>query len=651
MSAEITINQTSLPLSENLRAVEALKQAGALTDTTIAAKLDGTVIDLTRELTTGGTLETVDISSEEGLNVLRHSAAHIMAQAVMRLYPTAKLAIGPTVENGFYYDIDFGEEAFSSEDFKKIEAEMKKISKKKLPVERKVLSREEALAMWEEQEEIYKVDLVRDLPEGETITTYSQGEFTDLCRGPHIQHTGRVKFFKLMSVAGAYWRGDEKNKMLTRIYATAWPSKEELQDYLKRLEEAEKRDHRKINKVMELYHIDDDIGKGLILWLPNGTVLREELERFAKEKEFEYGYDRVYTPHITKENLYQTSGHLEHYKDSMFPPMKMPDEEEDYYLKPMNCPHHHKIFAARPRSYRDMPLRLSEYGQVYRYEKSGELAGLLRVRGLCMNDAHVYCTEEQLGDEFKRVMQLHLDYYKTLNLTNYYMRLSLHDPEKDKFVTDHAMWKRAEDACQNGLDEMGLDYKVVRGEAAFYGPKVDVQFKNVVGREETNSTNQVDFLAAEKFKLRYVGTDGKEYSPVVLHRAPLGTHERFISFLIEHFAGAFPTWLAPEQVRLIPVGQDFVEYARNLQEDLRKLRIRVTIDDGGDSLNKKIRNAVTKMKVPNLLILGAKERENQAVTLRRYGLNRQESMSYEAFKAWLLEQIATRALPERDTEE
>ena len=651
MSAVLAIQETKIPLSENMRAVDALKQAGALTDTTLAAKLDGTVIDLSRVLTTGGTLDIVEESTEEGLNVLRHSAAHVMAQAILRLYPKAKLAIGPTVENGFYYDIDFGEATFSSEDFPKVEAEMKQIVKKKFPVERKELSREEALKLWEEQGEVYKVELVRDLPEGETISIYSQGEFTDLCRGPHIQHTGKVKHFKLMNVAGAYWRGSEKNKMLTRIYATAWPTKEELQDYLHRLEEAEKRDHRKINKIMELYHIDDEIGKGLILWLPNGTVLREELEKFAKEKEFEYGYGRVYTPHITKANLYHTSGHLEHYKDSMFPPMKMPDEEEDYYLKPMNCPHHHKIFDSRPRSYREMPLRLSEYGQVYRYEKSGELAGLLRVRGLCMNDAHIYCTEDQLGEEFKRVMQLHLDYYRTLNLTNYYMRLSLHDPQKDKFVTDHAMWQRAEDACRRGLDEMGLSYKTVYGEAAFYGPKVDVQFKNVVGREETNSTNQVDFLAAKKFNLRYIGADGKEYAPVVLHRAPLGTHERFISFLIEHFAGAFPTWLAPEQVRLIPVGQEFVEYARNLETDLHALRIRVSIDDGGDSLNKKIRNAVTKMKVPNLLILGAKERDEQAVTLRRYGLRRQESMSYAAFKAWLLEQIATRALPERDMEE
>jgi len=624
----------------------ALEGFGKVNNETIAAKLDDKIIDLDLPLEADGTLSAVLKDSEDGFEVLRHSTAHLMAQAVTNLYPKAKLAIGPTVENGYYYDIDFGKETFSKEDLPKVEKEMKNLFKKRFPITREEVSREEALAKWEPEDEIYKVELIKELPEGSVITTYSQGDFTDLCRGPHVPNTRFLNVFKLMSVAGAYWRGDEKNKMLTRIYGTAWATKQQQSEYVKMLAEAEKRDHRKLGKQLDLFHISDEVGKGLPLWLPNGTVIRDELEKLAKEKEWHYGYQRVTTPEITKGGLYVTSGHLAHYKDSMFPPMKLEDEDNEFYMKPMNCPHHHMIFGCRQRSYRDMPMRLAEYGRVYRYEKSGELAGLLRVRGMCMNDAHIYCTEEQLVEEFKAVMQMHIEYYELLGLKKYYMRLSLSDPKKDKFVQDPERWKRAEKFCMDVMDELGLDYKVAYGEAAFYGPKVDVQFKNVIGREETNSTNQLDFVSAERFDLKYVGEDGQTHRPVILHRAPLGTHERFIAFLTEHFAGAFPTWLAPVQVTIVPVATEFLDYAKKIKDDLYKNFVRVQIDDSTDTLNKKIRNAITGYKTPNVLVLGEKERSDESVTLRQYGIKQQKSMSYVEFKTWLMEQINERKLPE-----
>ncbi len=647
MSAlSIQVAGQSLEFPDGTLAREVLDQAKELKNTTVAAKLDGVVIDLNRPLTSGGTLEGVQLGSEEGVDVLRHSAAHLMAQAILRHYPTARLAIGPTVDNGFYYDVDFGDETFSMDDFPKIQKEMKKIVGEKIKIKRSVLTREEALARWEPEGEIYKTELIRDLPEGEEISIYNQGEFTDLCRGPHVPHTGWLKIVKLMSVAGAYWRGSEKNKMLTRIYGTAWATKDELKDYLHRLEEAEKRDHRKLGKQLELFYIADEVGKGLPLWLPNGTVLRDELEKLAKEKEFQYGYQRVVTPEITKENLYHISGHLAHYKDSMFPPMTLEDEEQAFYLKPMNCPHHHMIFKSRPRSYREMPLRLAEYGRVYRYEKSGELAGLLRVRGMTMNDAHIYCTEDQLDDEFKAVMRMHMEYYKIFGLDDYYMRLSLHDPQKDKFVDNPSQWEKAEKLCMKAMDGLGVNYKVAYGEAAFYGPKVDVQFKNVLGREETNSTNQLDFASSDRFDLTYIGQDGQPHRPVILHRAPLGTHERFIAFLIEHFGGAFPTWLAPNQVMIVPVAAEFHDYAEKLKNDLRGSMVRVQVDDSSETLNKKIRTAISQWKIPNVLVVGERERADESVTLRRFGFKQQRSMPYSEFKDWLLTQIRERIRPE-----
>ncbi len=651
---QYTWNDRQWQAEEGLSAADILAAGGIeLTADTVAAKYNDDLIELSRTLTEGGSLEPVELDSEDGLEVMRHTAAHVMAQAILRVFPEAKLAIGPTVENGFYYDIDFGDKEFSSSDFKRIQSEMQKIVKKKFPIERKEVSRDEALAMWEPEGEIYKVELIQDLPEGETISTYTQGEFTDLCRGPHTPHTGFVRAFKLMSVAGAYWRGDEKRQQLTRIYGTAWPTKDALKDYLHRLEEAEKRDHRKLAKQLELFMISEEAGKGLPLWMPNGTIIREELEKLAKEKEFDYGYERVATPHITRQELYFRSGHLPYYKDSMFPPLSMKDKDKDedevFYLKPMNCPHHHMIYAARPRSYRELPLRLSEYGQVYRYEKSGELAGILRVRGMCMNDAHLYVREDQLKEEFQLVMQMHKEYYELFGLKDYYMRLSLGDPEDDKkYFKDDALWRKAEKICAEAMDAAGMNYKTVRGEAAFYGPKVDVQFKNVMGREETNGTNQVDFLAAERFNLRYIGSDGQEHKPVVLHRAPLGTHERFIAFLIEHFAGAFPLWMSPKQVVVIPVAAAFADYAHKLSADLRAARIRSEVDDSTETLNKRIRTAITHWKTPCVLVVGEREMTQEAVTLRQYGIKEQKQMPYTEFKAWALEQIRTRALPDRE---
>jgi len=649
-------NGKEISTDASMKLRDALEKLGAPKGDLVAARLNGKLFDLSATVREGGDIEPVTTGEKDGLEILRHSAAHLMAQAIMRHYPKARFAIGPTVEDGFYYDIDFGDAPITTEDLPKIEKEMKQIIKQKLKLERREFTREEALAQWEPAGEIYKVEMIKDLPEGTVISTYTQGDFTDMCRGPHVPHTGFLGSVKLMNIAGAYWRGDEKNQMLTRIYGTAWASREELDAYLVRIEEAKKRDHRKLAKQLEMFTIVDTIGKGLPLWLPNGTVIREELEKLAKEKEFLYGYKRVATPHITHQELFVQSGHLPHYKESMFPPLILQEEGEEpevFYLKPMNCPFHHMIYLSRPRSYKELPLRLTEYGQVYRYEKSGELAGILRVRGMCMNDGHLYCTEDQLKDEFKSVMQLHLDVYKVLGIKNYTMRLSLRDTantDKSKFINNAEIWARAERVCEEALKEMNMAYTAVTGEAAFYGPKVDVQFRNVLGREETNGTNQVDFFAAERFNLRYVGPDGELHKPVVLHRAPLGTHERFIAFVTEHFAGAFPTWLAPLQVMIIPVASEFADYAQKIREELFLDFVRVEVDDSSDTLNKRIRNAITNWKVPNVLILGDKERSDQSITLRRYGLQRQVTMPLAEFKVWLANEIKTRALPERDEE-
>ncbi len=598
-----------------------------------------------------------DLSPEElKLYKIRHSLAHVMAAAVKKLYPETQLGFGPPVDDGFYYDFQFPEGTkVGQEDLEAIEEEMRKQIRANDIFEHYDLPIDEAAAWVQERKESFKGELIEELREKglDQVSFYRHGEFTDVCEGPHLQRTREIplKAFTLDRVAGAYWRGSEDRPMLTRIYGLAFATPKELKAYLHRREEALKRDHRRLGAQLEIFHIDEEVGKGLPLWLPNGTVIRDELEKLAKEFEFRYGYKRVATPEITKEQLYYRSGHLPYYKDSMFPPMVVQEDgpdgtqtKETFYLKPMNCPHHHMIYKARPRSYRELPLRLAEYGHVYRFERSGELAGLLRVRGMTMNDAHIYVQPEKAKEEFIKVMQLHLDYYKLLDFSGWYMRLSLSDQENSgKFLPQPELWQAAEKLCVEAMEEMGLDYEAVRGEAAFYGPKIDVQVKNVVGREETASTNQVDPMAAQqdRFDMTYVGPDGELHRPWVLHRAPLGTHERFIAFLIEHFAGAFPTWLAPVQVVLIPVSSEQLGYAHKLRDELFSRFVRVELDDGHDSFNKKIRNATTS-KVPIMLIVGRKEAESGKVTVRRYRRKEQQVVAFDGFLAQLEEEIRER---------
>ncbi len=582
--------------------------------------------------------------SEDKLYKIRHSLAHVMAQAVLQLRPKAKLAFGPPVEHGFYYDFDLGE-PITPEDLPEIEKRMKQIIKEKQRFESFKRSGEEAVKVLKEQGEVYKVEYAEELlSQGEKeIGFYKNGSFEDMCRGPHVEHTGELPYdgFSVDSIAGAYWRGDEKRPQLTRVYALAFETKKELQEFKEKRQLARERDHRKLGKELEIYAINDQIGPGLILWMPNGTVLRDQLESFAKEIEFRAGYQRVSTPHLTKASLYYTSGHLPYYEGNMFPPMRFKDEDEPYYLKPMNCPHHHMIYAERPRSYRELPLRLAEYGTCYRYEDSGSLSGLLRVRMLSMNDAHIYCTPEQLRTEFRAVLDLHTFYYKKFRLSDSWMRLSLGDPtNKEKYVDNPEAWKFSEGVIREVLDELGVRYDERAGEAAFYGPKVDFQIKNVIGREETASTNQLDFAMPEKFNLTYVGEDGKFHRPYIIHRAPLGTHERFLAFLIEHFGGAFPSWMAPTQVMIIPVGEKFIEYGEKLKKELFDRLFRVQIDTSAESFNKKIRNAVTS-KIPNMLIVGGKEEETQSVTWRRYCVKEQRTLPWGEFLV-LLEGMVTK---------
>jgi threonyl-tRNA synthetase len=560
----------------------------------------------------------------------RHSLAHILAQAVQKLYPGTKLGFGPAIENGFYYDFLLPE-SISDEAFSAIEKEMRKIINEKQPFEARQMEAADAVAMLEEQGEHLKAEYAKDLlSRGEKLGFYKNGPFDDMCAGPHVEHTGQIPTdcFQIDALAGAYWRGDEKREQLTRIYALAFDSKADLKEFVRLREEAKKFDHRKLGKELEIFMISDQVGPGLPLWLPNGTVLREELENLAKEWEFQEGYVRVATPHVTDGKLFETSGHLAHYKDGMFPPMSV-DEEREYYLRPMCCPFHHLIFGNRPRSYRELPLRLAEYGQVYRYEGSGSLAGLLRVRGMCMNDAHIYCTPDQVHQEFSSVLTLHKRYYDLFRLSHYWMRLSVHDPKnQEKYVNNPEAWRTSEAILKTVLEEIGIEYHIGEGEGAFYGPKVDFQIRNVVGREETASTNQLDFAVPERFGLTYTGADGEQHTPYCIHRAPLGTHERFLAFLIEHFRGAFPTWMAPLQVLIVPVHvENFGDYAAILSKELRKMGFRAEVDLGADSFNKKIRNAATS-KIPNVFIVGEKEQADTSVTWRRYCVKDQMTVPF-----------------------
>jgi len=603
----------------------------------LSAKVNGQVWDANRAINEDAALNLLTWNDGEGKSTMWHSSAHLMAEALELFYPGIKLAIGPPIENGFYYDIDFEDYSFSDEDLQKVEKKMIELAREKNEFVRKEVSKSDALAYFQERKDPYKLELINDLEDG-SITFYTQGNFTDLCRGPHIPHTGYIKAVKLLSVAGAYWRGDEKNNMLTRIYGITFPKAKELEDYLEMLEEAKKRDHRKLGKELELFTFDDDIGPGLPLWLPNGAFLIEQLEELAKKTEKKAGYKRVRSPHIAKENLYLTSGHLPYYKDSMFPPMEL--DGSTYYLKAMNCPHHHKIFDASPKSYKDLPLRLAEYGTCYRYEKSGELFGLMRVRSLQMNDAHIYCTKEQFEAEFRAVNEMYIKYFKIFGVDKYIMRFSTHDPAKlgKKYVDKPELWQETEDMVRQVLINSGIPYKEVADEAAFYGPKIDVQIYSVIGKEFTLATNQVDFAQPLSFNLTYTNANNEQEHPIVIHRAPLGTHERFIGFLIEHYAGKFPLWLAPEQVKILPISEKFNEGCKNILQSLENYDIRASIDDRGEKIGKKIRDAEIA-KVPIMLVIGEKELEEGKVSVRKQGEGDQGTMSIEDFAKYVSNEV------------
>ena len=581
----------------------------------IAAKVNGDIVDLQSPLDKSTMVEILTNKNPEAHEILLHSTAHLLAQAVKELYPQAKIAIGPALEDRFYYDIDV-DVVINEEELEKIEQKMKELSKQNFQVERVEFSRNEALNKFQEMGEDYKVEIISEIDEEDIISAYQQGDFIDLCRGPHVPATGKIKHFKLLTCAGAYWRGDEKNKMLQRIYGTSWFSKEDLNDFLHRMEEAKKRDHRKLGREMEIYTFDEEIGPGLPLWLPNGTVIVEELENLAKETENKAGYSRVRTPHLTKGDLYEKSGHLEHYKDSMYPAMDV--DGISYYVKPMNCPHHHKIFSAVPKSYRDMPVRLAEYGTCYRYEKSGQLFGLMRVRSMQMNDAHIYCTEDQFKEEFLKVCQMYLYYFDIFGIEKYKMRLSLHDKNNlgEKYVNEPELWLKTEQLVREALTEGEINFEEIQDEAAFYGPKIDVQVWSAIGREFTLATNQVDFAIPKRFGLVYVDENNEEQTPLCIHRAPLGTHERFIGFLLEHFGGDFPLWLAPKQVVILPISDKYLDYAKSIENQLLNNNIRVYIDSRSEKVGAKIRDAELK-KIPVMLIAGEKEESEGTASVRR----------------------------------
>ncbi|MDV3051589.1 threonine--tRNA ligase [Staphylococcus ureilyticus] len=602
----------------------------------VAGKLNGQMIDLTRPIETDGEIEIVTPGSDEALEVLRHSTAHLMAQALKRLYGDVKFGVGPVVDGGFYYDFDMSE-SVSSDDFEKIEKTMKQIVNENYPIERKVVSRDEAKTFF--ADDPYKLELIDAIPEDENVTLYSQGEFTDLCRGVHVPSTSKIKEFKLLSTAGAYWRGDSDNKMLQRIYGTAFFDKKDLKAHLKMLEERKERDHRKIGKELELFSNNQLVGAGLPLWLPNGATIRREIERYIVDKEVSMGYDHVYTPVMANVDLYKTSGHWDHYQEDMFPTMKL-DENEEMVLRPMNCPHHMMIYANKPHSYRELPIRIAELGTMHRYEASGAVSGLQRVRGMTLNDAHIFVRPDQIKEEFKRVVNLIVDVYEDFGFENYKFRLSYRDPEdKEKYFDDDEMWNKAESMLKEAVDELGLAYEEAIGEAAFYGPKLDVQVQTAMGKEETLSTAQLDFLLPEKFELSYIGKDGEQHRPVVIHRGVVSTMERFVAFLTEETKGAFPTWLAPKQVEIIPVNVDLhYDYARHLQDELKSQGVRVEIDDRNEKMGYKIREAQMQ-KIPYQLVVGDKEMENNEVNVRKYGSQDQETVEKESFIWDLVDEI------------
>ena len=619
-----------------------------LANDTVAATVNENLVDATIPIMDDADLIIHTGDSKIGHEVLLHSAAHLMAQAVKKFWPTSQMTIGPVIENRFYYDFDI-EGTFSDEDLLKIEEEMHNIAKENHDVSREDLSRDQAIKLFSKLNENYKVEIINEIDESDRITAYKQGDFIDLCRGPHTPSTGNLKYFKLLSTSGAYWRGNENNKMLQRIYGTAFSKKSELKKYLNFLEEAKKRDHRKIGKELEIFTFDEEVGPGLPLWLPNGGVILNELESLAKETEDRHGYHQVRTPHLTKGDLYKKSGHLELYKDAMYPAMDV--DGIDYYVKPMNCPHHHKIYAASPKSYRDLPYRISEYGTCYRYEKSGQLFGLMRVRSMQMNDAHIYCSKDDFSQEFLDVCKMYLEYFDIFGIEKYEMRLSVHDKEGlgKKYIDEPDLWIETENIVRRTLTEGEINFTEISGEAAFYGPKVDVQVWSAIGKEFTLATNQVDFAIPKRFGLSYTDQDGKEKTPLCIHRAPLSTHERFVGFLIEHYGGDFPVWLSPIQIAILPVSEKTNHYAYEVEKQLTEAGFRTTIDDKPDKIGSKIRNAELN-KIPIMAVIGEKEAQNNTLSIRRRFVGDQGELSIDKIINDLTKEIKQRSQPYRKSE-
>ncbi|EMP59826.1 threonine--tRNA ligase [Streptococcus mutans] len=634
---EFEIGTTTSEIAESI--------SKSLAKKALAGKFNGQLIDTTRAITQDGSIEIVTPDHEDALDILRHSAAHLFAQAARRLFPDIHLGVGPAIQDGFYYDTDNEAGQISNEDLPRIEEEMKKIVKENFPSVREEVTKDEAREIF--KNDPYKLELIEEHSEDAGgLTIYRQGEYVDLCRGPHVPSTGRIQVFHLLNVAGAYWRGDSNNAMMQRIYGTAWFDKKDLKSYLKRLEEAKERDHRKLGKELDLFMISQEVGQGLPFWLPDGATIRRIIERYITDKEVASGYQHVYTPPIASVDLYKTSGHWDHYREDMFPTMDMGDGES-FVLRPMNCPHHIEVYKNHVHSYRELPIRIAELGMMRRYEKSGALSGLQRVREMTLNDGHTFVALDQVEDEFKRTLQLIIDVYEDFNLTDYSFRLSYRDPnDTHKYFDDDEMWEKSQTMLKAAMDDMGLDYYEAEGEAAFYGPKLDIQVKTALGNDETLSTIQLDFLLPERFELTYIGADGEEHRPVMIHRGIVSTMERFTAYLIETYKGAFPTWLAPHQVTVIPISNEaHIDYAWEVAKELRDHGIRADVDDRNEKMQYKIRQSQTK-KVPYQLIVGDKEVESGTVNVRRYGSKQTHTESIAEFRENILADIKRKSRPD-----
>ena len=634
---EFEIGTTTSEIAESI--------SKSLAKKALAGKFNGQLIDTTRAITQDGSIEIVTPDHEDALDILRHSAAHLFAQAARRLFPDIHLGVGPAIQDGFYYDTDNEAGQISNEDLPRIEEEMKKIVKENFPSVREEVIKDEAREIF--KNDPYKLELIEEHSEDAGgLTIYRQGEYVDFCRGPHVPSTGRIQVFHLLNVAGAYWRGDSNNAMMQRIYGTAWFDKKDLKSYLKRLEEAKERDHRKLGKELDLFMISQEVGQGLPFWLPDGATIRRIIERYITDKEVASGYQHVYTPPIASVDLYRTSGHWDHYREDMFPTMDMGDGES-FVLRPMNCPHHIEVYKNHVHSYRELPIRIAELGMMHRYEKSGALSGLQRVREMTLNDGHTFVALDQVEDEFKRTLQLIIDVYEDFNLTDYSFRLSYRDPnDTHKYFDDDEMWEKSQTMLKAAMDDMGLDYYEAEGEAAFYGPKLDIQVKTALGNDETLSTIQLDFLLPERFELTYIGADGEEHRPVMIHRGIVSTMERFTAYLIETYKGAFPTWLAPHQVTVIPISNEaHIDYAWEVAKELRDHGIRADVDDRNEKMQYKIRQSQTK-KVPYQLIVGDKDVESGTVNVRRYGSKQTHTESIAEFRENILADIKRKSRPD-----